>query len=93
MPRGVGLSSPAMHLSTSPIKTLLCQVNRDPISHNSGNENHEAFKFQQDKYLKEIIQTEIQFFPIRSTVSVQRDDGRAWMHGVTVEEKSTDHNG
>ena len=94
MPIGTGLPSLAMLLFNRPIRTLLPQVNRNPINYNADDENYKALKLQQDKYLKNIDTHRDSFsFPIGSTVALQRKDGGLRIHGVIVESNSTDLNG
>ena len=48
----------------------------------------------QDKYLNNNDTHRDQIsFSIRCTIVIQRDDGGPWMHGMIVNEDSTDHNG
>ena len=48
---------------------------------------------QQEEYLKNNdIQRDSAYFPIVSTVAIQRDDGALCMHVVIVKSNSTDHN-
>ena len=52
MPRGTGLLSPVTLLFIRPIRTLLPQINRNPINISADDENHQAQRTWQEKYLK-----------------------------------------
>ena len=72
-PIGTGLPSPATMLFNRPIRTLLPQMNREPININADDEHCEALKACQDNCnytFKDSFS-----FPIGSTVAVQHEDG------------------
>ena len=77
-----------------PIRALLPQMNREPISNNADGEHYEVLKTCQDKYLKgnDACKDSL-LFPIRSTVAVQHEYGGSRTHGVVEEANSTYHSG
>ena len=58
-------------------------MNWEPININNNNAQHEALKAHQDKYVKDDDTCkDVLSFPMGSTVAMQDEDGRPWMHGV-----------
>ena len=53
MPIDTRLPSPATLFLNEPIRALLPQISEDPSDYNADEENYEALKLQQDKYLQE----------------------------------------
>ena len=69
------------------------QINREPINFKTDDENYEALKSWQDKYIKgnNTHKGSISFH-VGSTVAMQGEDGGSWMHGMVVEGTSIDQN-
>ena len=66
----------------------------EPININADDEDYEALKAHQDKYLKgSDIQNDSLSFPIGSTVVIQGEDGGPWIYCIIVETNNIDHNG
>ena len=94
MPIGSGLPSPAMLLLNRPIKCLLPEMYTEPIKINNDDAQHEVLKGHQIEYVKNNDNKKIHlFFSIESTVAVQWEDGRPWIHGVIGEANGSDHKG
>ena len=75
-PISTELPSPATLFFNRPIRVLLPQMSRDPININNNNDQYEAPKAHQDKYVKDSDTYEDSLsFPVGSTVAVQHKCG------------------
>ena len=77
-----------------PIRSLLPQMNREPISINNDDAQYEALKVCQNKSVKKKdTHKDSLSFPKGSTVALQHEDGGPWMHRVIDEVNNSDHKG
>ena len=92
MPIDEGLPSPAILLFKRPIKSLLPQMNREPININNDDIHYEVLKAHHNKYVKNNdTHKDPLSFPTGSTEAVHCEDVEPWMHGVIKEANSSDH--
>ena len=64
------------------------------ININNNEVQYEALKGHHNKYIKNNdIHKDSFSFPVRSTLPVQDDDGRPWIHKVIKEVSNSDHTG
>ena len=92
IPIHTGLPIPATLLFNREIRTMLAEINREPINFNADNEHYEALKTYQQKYTNGNDNCEDSFsFPIGSTVAVQCKDDIPWTHGIVQQTNGNDH--
>ena len=68
-------------------------MNREPININNDDGHYKALKICHNKYIKDSDTHKASLsFPVGSTVATQYKADGPWIHGVTTEANSSDHN-